>query len=150
MGLEYLSRHFFSAPFTVVVEEFHGRSKNQVFEAVEAYLSTKATCSNQRVQGRKCEDDKKLSFGVDKDEEVSDDFEGAKVKWKLICIQVDSSRILHYDKNSSSSVSELRSYELTFHKKHKDKIFNSYLPYVMERAKAIRQENMTLKIHLSF
>jgi len=44
-------------------------------------------------------------------------------------------------------MSEIRSYELTFHKKHKNKIYDSYLPYVMEMAKQIKQGNMALKIH---
>ncbi|CAK8535013.1 unnamed protein product [Lathyrus sativus] len=144
-GIDHLSRRF-SAQFTVVIEEFQGMARNQVFEAAEAYLGTKATVSTERVKVSKLEDHKNLSFNIDRNEEVSDVFEGVSVKWKLICIQVDSSRIRHYDPNSSA-VAEIRSYELTFHKKHKNKIFNSYLPYVMEIAHKIKQGNMAINIH---
>ncbi|CAL5200985.1 unnamed protein product [Lathyrus oleraceus] len=144
-GVDHLSRRF-SPQFTVVIEEFQGMARNQVFEAAEAYLGTKATVSAERVTVSKADDHKDLSFNMDRNEEVSDDFEGVSVKWKLICIQVDSSRIRHYD-NDSSAVAEIRSYELTFHKKHKNKIFNSYLPYVMEIARQIKQGNMAIKIH---
>lgn len=138
----------FSTQFTVVIEEFQGMTKNEVYEAAEAYLSTKATLSAQRVKAGKSEDDKTLSFGADRDEEVTDDFEGVRVTWKLTCIRVDSSSSrTRYTNMSSSLMSEVRSYELSFHKKHKEKMFNSYLPYVLERAKAIKQENMAVKIY---
>ncbi|AES66665.2 putative ATPase, AAA-type, core, AAA-type ATPase domain-containing protein [Medicago truncatula] len=120
-------------------------AKNQVFEAAETYLGTKATVSTERVKASKSHDHKKLSFNIDRGEEVSDDFEGITVKWKLICIQEDGSRIRHNDMYTSS-VSEIRSYELTFHKKHKNTIFDSYFPYVMEIAKQIKQGNMAIKI----
>ncbi|XP_058758966.1 AAA-ATPase At3g50940-like [Vicia villosa] len=145
-GLDHLSRRF-SAQFTIVIEEFQGMARNQVFEAAEIYLGTKAaTVSAERVKVSKSEEHKKLSFNIDRNAEVDDVFEGVSVKWKLICIEVDSSRIRHYD-NDSSAVAEIRSYELTFHKKHKNKVFNSYLPYVMEIADKIKQGNMAIKIH---
>ncbi|AES66639.2 putative ATPase, AAA-type, core, AAA-type ATPase domain-containing protein [Medicago truncatula] len=142
-----LSHLFCQSPtrFTVVVEEFQGMRRNHVFEAAEAYLGTKATVSVERVKAGKSEDHKKLEFNIDRNEEVSDVFEGISVKWKLICIQVDKSRIRSYS-DDSSAVSEIRSYELTFHKKHKNKIFDSYLPYVIEIANQMKQGNMAIKI----
>jgi mitochondrial chaperone BCS1 len=144
-GIHHLFRQS-SAQFTIIVEEFQGMARNQVFDAAQAYLGTKATVSVERVKVSKSGDRKELSFNIDRNEEVGDVFEGISVKWKLICIEVDSSRIRSYD-DDSSAVSEIRSYELTFHKKHKDKIIDSYLPYVMEIAKQIKQGDMAIKIH---
>ncbi|XP_058776668.1 AAA-ATPase At3g50940-like [Vicia villosa] len=145
LGIHHLFRQF-SGQFTVVIEEFQGMARNQVFEAAETYLGTKATVSVDRVKVSKSEDHKNLSFNIDRNEEVSDVFEGVSVKWKLVCISVDPSRIRHYD-HDSSSIAEIRSYELTFHKKQKNKIFDSYLPYVMEVAQQIKQGDMAIKIH---
>ncbi|XP_027342948.1 AAA-ATPase At3g50940-like [Abrus precatorius] len=144
-GIHNLSRQF-STQLTIVIEEFQGMSKNQVFEAAEAFLGNKATLSAHRVKASKSENDKKLSFGVDRDEEVNDEFEGVKVRWKFICIHTESSSNSHHDMNASLR-SEIRYYELSFHKKHKEKIFTSYLPYILERAKAIKEENMAVKLH---
>jgi mitochondrial chaperone BCS1 len=145
LGLHHLFCQF-NAQFTIVIEEFQGMTRNQVFEAAEAYLGTKATVSAERVKATKSKEHKKLSFNLDRNEEVSDVFGGISVKWKLICIQVDKARIRRYD-NESSPVSEIRSYELTFNKKHKNKIFDLYLPYVMEIANQIKQGMVALKIH---
>jgi len=144
-GLHNLSRKF-STRFTVVIEEFEGMSRNQVFEAAEAYLTTKATLSAQRVKASKSENDKNLSFGVDRDEEVDDEFQGVQIRWKYICKQDESIRNKHRDMNSSSRP-EIRYYELSFPKKHKEKIFSSYFPYLLERAKAIKEENEAVKLH---
>ncbi|XP_022637324.1 AAA-ATPase At3g50940 isoform X2 [Vigna radiata var. radiata] len=144
-GFHNLSRKL-STRLTVVIEEFQGMSRNQVFEAAEAYLTTKATLSAQRIKASKSENDKNLSFGVDRDEEVNDEFEGIEIRWKYICKQAESIRNKHRDMNSSLR-SEIRYYELCFPKKHKEKIFSSYFPYVLERAKDIKQENEAVKLH---
>ncbi|XP_020231381.1 AAA-ATPase At3g50940 [Cajanus cajan] len=145
-GLHNLSRKF-STQLTVVIEEFQGMSRNQVFEAAEAYLGTKATLSGQRVKASKSENDKNLSFGVDRGDEVNDEFEGVKIRWIKLCIQAESSSRRHHHDMNALLRSEIRFYELSFPKKHKQKIFGSYLPYVMKRAKAIKQENETVKLH---
>lgn len=86
---------------TGVIEEFQGMSKNQVFEAAEAYLGTEATLSAQRVKASKSENDKNLSFGVDRDEEVNDAVEGVRVRWKYIFKHTEFSRNRHHDMNAS-------------------------------------------------
>lgn len=48
---------------------------------------------------------------------------------------------------NSTLKSEIRSFELTFHKKNKDLVLNSYLPYIMKEAKLQKHENKTIKIH---
>ncbi|KAG4969033.1 hypothetical protein JHK87_034684 [Glycine soja] len=142
----YLSRQF-SSQLTIIIEEFQGVSRNQVYEAAEVYLGTKATLSALRVKASKSEDDKKLAFSVDRDEDISDDYEGVQVKWKLSCEILEPYGSRHSNDRNANFKSEVRSYELSFHKKHKEKIFNSYLPYVLERAKDIKQENMEVKLH---
>ncbi|MED6148681.1 hypothetical protein PIB30_055215 [Stylosanthes scabra] len=139
----------FSSQFSILIEEFQGLSKNQVYEAAEAYLGTKGTLSAHRVQARKSEDDKKLAFVIDKNQEVCDDFDGVEVRWKLLCAHVESSgNVYRYHNNmSENSRPEIRSYEISFHKKHKEKILNSYLPYVLERGKAIKGANLAAKLH---
>uniref|UniRef100_A0A2N9HIS8 AAA+ ATPase domain-containing protein n=1 Tax=Fagus sylvatica TaxID=28930 RepID=A0A2N9HIS8_FAGSY len=71
------------------------------------------------------------------------------VNWRLVCTHVESSN--HRNQNTrdfnATLRSEVRSYELSFHKKHKDKVFSSYLPYVLERAKSITEESKIVKLH---
>ncbi|WMV18110.1 hypothetical protein MTR67_011495 [Solanum verrucosum] len=47
----------------------------------------------------------------------------------------------------SAEKSVIRSFELTFYKKNKDLVHNSYLPYIMEEAILQKHKNKTIKIH---
>jgi chaperone BCS1 len=151
----YLSSHLhqlfriFSSRFTVVIEEFQGLSMNQMFGAAEIYLGTIKSSSIQRVRVGKDEKENNLVVTLDRNEEVVDVFENIQVNWRLVCTHVESSN--HRNQNTrdfnATLRSEVRSYELSFHKKHKDKVFSSYLPYVLERAKSITEESKIVKLH---
>ncbi|RVW90838.1 AAA-ATPase [Vitis vinifera] len=55
---------------------------------------------------------------------------------------IEKTRNEYYDRGG-----EIKSIELSFPRKNMDKILSSYLPYVLERSKAIRKENRVLKLH---
>ncbi|GMP57671.1 hypothetical protein CsSME_00021655 [Camellia sinensis var. sinensis] len=42
---------------------------------------------------------------------------------------------------------ERRSIELFFHKKYREMVLSSYLPYVLERSKAMKEENKVVKLN---
>lgn len=44
-------------------------------------------------------------------------------------------------------VARLRSYEQVFHKKHKEKVLSSYLPFILRQAKAIQEENKVRQLN---
>lgn len=142
-----ISRHF-SSELTIVIEELNGHSLNEIFDAVDTYLGTKVTPSVQRIRVRKDEKDKKVAVTMDKDEEIVDLFEDVEIRCRLICEYLESTRSRHHgDYNNTTSQTEIRSYELSFHKKHKEKVLDSYLPYVLERSKVIKEESKVIKLH---
>ncbi|XVF74945.1 hypothetical protein PTKIN_Ptkin13bG0150300 [Pterospermum kingtungense] len=147
-GLRGLSHHF-SSQLTIVIEEFRGLAVNQVFEAADMYLGSKTTPSIQRLKVGKSEKENKLALSMDRDGELVDVYDNMVMKWKLVCTQVESVPFWqpnHSDLNASMR-SEVRQYELSFHKKNKDRVLNSYLPYILEIAKSMREENKAIKLH---
>ncbi|KAB1216489.1 Mitochondrial chaperone BCS1 [Morella rubra] len=123
------------------------QSKNELFAAVHAYLGTKLTPDVQRIKVSKAEEQKKLAVTVDRDEEIVDVYEDVQVSWILVGIEVESSgRRTRVDPNVYLR-SKTRFYELTFCQKHREKVLNSYLPYILERAKAIKEESRGIKLH---
>ncbi|KAE8680841.1 pentatricopeptide repeat-containing protein [Hibiscus syriacus] len=148
--LENLSHHF-TSQITIVIEEFRGLAVNQVFEAADIYLGSKtAAPSIQRVKVGKSEKDNKLALSMDRGGILVDVFEKVEMKWQLVCSPVDSvpSRNQNNGGDLNSSLrSEVRRYELSFHKRNKDLVIDSYLPYVLERAKLMREENKTINLH---
>lgn len=48
---------------------------------------------------------------------------------------------------SSIVQSEIDSFWLTFHKKHKEMVFNSYFPFILDKSKCVKEKRKTLKLY---
>ncbi|KAJ4822965.1 hypothetical protein Tsubulata_000328, partial [Turnera subulata] len=129
---------------TLVIEESTGIARNQVYDASEAYLCTKVSPSTERLRISKTQKEKHLTIKLEKGEKIVDHFEGVEIKWRYVCAETE-----HKDSYNPifHSRSERRSFELSFHKKHKHTILESYVPYILDRAKAIREEVRVLKMY---
>lgn len=137
----------FSSQLTMVIDEFDGLINNQVYEAAEVYLGTKISPTTQRLKLTKPHTEKNFALTMERDEVITDIFHGIKFNWTLICSQVDSSRNFHNPRDLNSTLrSEVRSFELTFHKKHKDMVLKTYLPFIMDEAKSMKKETKALRI----
>lgn len=126
----------FRSELTFVIEEHTGvGERNQIYDSVEHYLRAKIGSRTQRVRVSKTPRQKTTSFTLDEEQEVTDQFENFNVKWRYICIPPKD----HHSE-------EKRYYELSFHKKHRAKVTDSYLDYVVARAKEIKDAEKVLKI----
>ncbi|KAI3702789.1 hypothetical protein L6452_28541 [Arctium lappa] len=118
--------------FTIVIDEYQPQSStaDEMFKAVETYLGTKVNESCIR-KVNVCKNNETLAITMNEDEEIVDDFDGVQVKWRSMTLQPG-----------------LRCYELTFHNRHRCKILESYLPYILERSDAIKAKESGLKLHM--
>lgn len=92
----------------------------------------------------------KITVSMERNQEITDSFHGILLKWKLVSVQIPSKYISNpgsSDPYNSAPKSELRYYELSFNKKHRDMVFSSYLPYVVEKSKEVKEEMKTLKLY---
>ncbi|GMN29354.1 hypothetical protein TIFTF001_002405 [Ficus carica] len=138
-----------TAMMTVVIEEFDGLVSNHIFEAAETYLVGKISPSTQRLKVSKPVKEKNLSITMERNETIVDVFNGVKFKWILVCRQVGGNAggfHNHHGGFNSMIQSEVRSFELSFHKKYLDLVLKSYLPHVVSESKSVKQEKKTLKI----
>ncbi|PON71469.1 Spastin [Parasponia andersonii] len=136
----------FSTQMTMVIDEFDGLVNNQIYEAAELYLGGKVSNSTQRLKVSKPEKEKSFTIAMERDETSSDVFDGVKFIWVLVCRQVESKNFYNPRDLNSTLRSEVRSFELTFHKKHLDLVLKSYLPHILRESKLAQQDKKTLKI----
>ncbi|CAH1428170.1 unnamed protein product [Lactuca virosa] len=139
---EYIKSLFkrFSTQLTVVIEEFDGLTPNQLFEAANTYLGTKLSPSTHRIKANKAEKDDELTVTVDRNQPIIDVFQNVKCTWVL------HTEVIEVDHNSNSR-SELKFFELNFHKKHKETVLKNYLPYVLKKAMEIKDAKKAVKLH---
>lgn len=136
----FLFTSFFSNLTLVIHEDSHnGMTRNQVYEAADLYLSTKIDSSTERLRVSKTQRQKTLTVSVEKRQEITDRFDNITLRWRLVCTERQD--------HKPSRGNEKRCFELTFHKRFKDKVLGSYLPHVMERADEMRNQQRVLKLY---
>ncbi|OMO56983.1 hypothetical protein CCACVL1_26129 [Corchorus capsularis] len=136
-------RYFFtplSPNLTLSFDERYGMSKNQVYEAAEIYLSTKISPKTERLKVSKTRKQKHFTITLEKGETVVDLFEDVKLTWRFVCTEGQTQK-------PHSHSEERRLFELSFNKKHKDKVIDFYLPYVLVKAEEIKNQDKMIKLY---
>ncbi|KAJ4749480.1 P-loop containing nucleoside triphosphate hydrolases superfamily protein [Rhynchospora pubera] len=145
-GLNRMHSRVFSE-HTITIEEHEGISTNEVFNAVRIYLASRVNTDMRRIRvsrvGKKTEN---MIVSMAVGEEMVDSFEGTDFKWQL----VHNERLLGSGLNKSNLKQlQMQSFELNFQKKHKDKALNRYLPFILQKAKEIIEQERALKIYMN-
>ncbi|XP_062016156.1 AAA-ATPase At5g17760-like [Rosa rugosa] len=134
-------KRWLSDPMTLQIEEYHGMSsRNPLFGALELYLQNKISPSTRLLKIAQTRKDGIFSTHFSDRQEFEDVYEDIQLKWKFNIISKES--------NHPSLASKRKQYfELIFDLEHQEKVMNSYLPYVLERFKAMREERKLVKLH---
>ncbi|KAG6635335.1 AAA-ATPase ASD, mitochondrial-like [Carya illinoinensis] len=122
--------------FPEASEEWFKRS--EAYTTVEAYLSAKASKNARRLKAVLGKDSSKLLLSMDVHQRVEDEFRGVKIWWA-------SNKIVK--QAGPSFQQEKLSYMLTFHKKYREQITESYLEHVMKEGKQIGVRNRQRKLY---
>ncbi|KAF8011128.1 hypothetical protein BT93_J1674 [Corymbia citriodora subsp. variegata] len=139
----FLSR--FYNEMTMVIEQYDGYAQNELFEAAQVFLAAKQSAFLRRVKVTKStKENHSTQPIIDRNQVLVDTFNGVKLKWVLR--QVDSGYGVHQGR-SPTVRPEAQYFELTFDEKHMEIVDKSYLPFVMDEAKSIKQGKKTLKLY---
>jgi chaperone BCS1 len=140
----------FSSQLTLIIEEFEGLNHNLLFQAARVYVRPTVSPNTRRFRVTMPVKETKISVTMEMNEEIVDSFDGVQLKWKLVSKQIPSKWVAGpgsdpYNYHTTLK-SELLYFELSFHKKHKDMVLQTYLPYVLEKSKEVKEEKKTLKL----
>ncbi|KAL3720423.1 hypothetical protein ACJRO7_005270 [Eucalyptus globulus] len=136
----------FSNEMTMVVDEYDGFVQNELFKAAQVFLAAKQSPLIRRIRVSKPAKENHFTLAMDRNQTLVDTFRGVELKWVCASRQVKSGYQVHHG-HSSRVQYEVQYFELTFHKKHKEIVLGSYLPFVVSEAKSMKQGNKTLKLH---
>ncbi|XP_018831669.2 AAA-ATPase At3g28580-like [Juglans regia] len=113
---------------------------SDAYLTVETYLSNKAPKSAKRLKAELGKDSSKVVLSLDVNQRVMDEFRGVKIWWTSNK-DVNTSRFSGYPNETTMS------YMLTFHKRYRDLIVESYLEHVMKEGKEIGVRNRQRKLY---
>ncbi|VVB18210.1 unnamed protein product [Arabis nemorensis] len=109
--------------------------QNELYSAAQIYLSSKISPDASNLRITRYPNNKKVNLYICQGEVVSDTYQGAELKWrhldgiKQIPAADDGGQ---YQENFNWEC-----FELSFDKKHRDLVLNSYVPYVEKEARQI-------------
>ncbi|KAF6997948.1 hypothetical protein CFC21_014114 [Triticum aestivum] len=147
-----------SPTHTVVIDEAEGLAPNQLFDAARAYLAslTGTASAARRLRASRVNEAQGILVTMDHGEETVDVHDGVTYTWRLVSRNVAGNSGSFPSHGSGAGHNGRRgphggchrSFELSFHKKHKEQALASYLPFVVDAAKAIRDRHRDLKMHM--
>ncbi|KAF8399387.1 hypothetical protein HHK36_015251 [Tetracentron sinense] len=146
--LEKYTRNLISYAYPYIqisIHEFGGDrlKRSEVYEAVEAYLSANSSTSAKRLKAEMGVESSNLVLSMDDYERVDDEFRHIKVRWALSLTSSSMQPMPYY----REAQQEKRYYRLTFHKRYREIITNSYLDHVVKEGKSIRVRNRQRKLY---
>ncbi|KAL1829381.1 hypothetical protein DCAR_0208716 [Daucus carota subsp. sativus] len=133
-----------TSQLTLVIEEKDGMSQNELYKASEIFTSTKLHPHIDYLNISKSSKDDHLNIKFDKSETIFDFYQGVEITWRFVRQQLEN---VSYDEDLEDSEAERKYFELSFDKRHKDFVMNFYVPFVLEKSKAIQQDKKVLKLH---
>ncbi|KAM7475029.1 hypothetical protein LguiB_022272 [Lonicera macranthoides] len=137
----------FSPYIVLIIEEFTGLVSNQIYKAAEFYLGSKISPNTKILKVTMPEKENSPVITMAKNQETVDTFNGVQFMWKQIGKKGENRRTVYNEGQSTSIQQETKYFHLTFHKKHKEMVFNSYFPFILSESKRLREQKRTLKIH---
>ncbi|KAG7022239.1 AAA-ATPase ASD, mitochondrial, partial [Cucurbita argyrosperma subsp. argyrosperma] len=131
---------------TITFPEFTGEHlrRSEAFTAIQNYLQSKTSIHAKRLKAEVVKDSKSLVLTMDDNEEVLDEYKGVKIWW---------TSTKNIPKTQSFSIypnsDERRFYKLTFHRRHRDIILESFINHIMEEGKAVEVKNRQRKLYMN-
>lgn len=118
------------------ITEIDGVNTNELYSAVQLYLSSSVSISGNRLSLTRALNSSAITFGLSNNDCILDSFNGVTVQWEHIVTQRQAQGYLW-----RPLPEEKRGFTLRIKKKDKPLILDSYLDFVMDRAEEIRRKN---------
>ncbi|VVA28065.1 PREDICTED: AAA-ATPase [Prunus dulcis] len=128
--------HWFSSYYYFDITEIDGVNTNELYNAVQLYLSSTVSISGSRLSLTRALNSSAITFGLSNNDCMVDAFDGVTVLWEHVVTQRQSQTF-----SWRPLPEEKRGFTLRIKKKDKYLILNSYLDFIMDKANEIRRKN---------
>lgn len=126
-----------------VVPEYEGNNANELYAAVQTYLSSltrqRARMSNMWME----KNAKGATFSMAKNQRIRDTFEKVRVEWMHHMEERRNTLWMGWD----GSTDERRYFKIKMPRQHKDLILDTYVSYILKEAKELQRSNRELNLY---
>ncbi|KAL3507844.1 hypothetical protein ACH5RR_033226 [Cinchona calisaya] len=139
LQIVYFLIGFLFTDVTITFQEHQGddsfRVRSKVYTAIENYLAIDSSERASRLKAKTTKGNGAVALSLDDYKEITDEFQGIKVKWYLKK-QLPSVQTISWNTARDGG---RRSYQLTFNSRYSSIIVESYVPFVFEEGKKIKK-----------
>ncbi|KAF8013021.1 LOW QUALITY PROTEIN: hypothetical protein BT93_I1014 [Corymbia citriodora subsp. variegata] len=135
---------FFDPNVEISFPEFTGKymKRSEAFTFIQNYLTEHVASRGKRLKADSVRDNRSLILSMDDHEQVADEYKGVKITWSSYQIVLASTTLSLYPMPQNP-----RYYKLTFHRRHRKLMTQSYIHHVMTEGKAIASRNRQRKLY---
>lgn len=131
--------HYFSTYCYFDIVEIDGVNTNELYTAVQLYLSTSSAVSSAgRVTLTRSLNSSAVTFGLAHNDTLFDTFDGVVLQWEHVVTQRPGSQAFSW----RPVPDEKRVFSLRVKKTQKKAVLNRYLDHIMDRAADVRRRNL--------
>ncbi|KAK4774246.1 hypothetical protein SAY87_017435 [Trapa incisa] len=136
--IKFLNRafHCFSAYCYFDITEIDGVNTNELYNAVQLYLSSFVSTTGSRLSLSRALNSSATTFSLSNNDTIADNFKGITVHWEHVVTQRQSQSF-----SWRALPDEKRGFTLRMKKRDKELVLESYLDYIMDKANEIRRNN---------
>ncbi|XP_073289572.1 AAA-ATPase At5g57480-like [Primulina huaijiensis] len=127
---------YLSSSYYYDITEIDGVNTNELYNAVQLYLSSSASISGTRISLTRGLNSSSITCGLSNNDRLIDSYKGVTVEWEHIVTQRQAQTF-----SWRPMPEEKRGFTLRVRKKNKQMVLSSYLDYVMEKANDLRRRN---------
>ncbi|KAL6540816.1 hypothetical protein OROMI_024699 [Orobanche minor] len=124
------------------ITEIDGVNTNELYNAVQLYLSSSASISGARLSLTRGLNSSAITFGLSNNDRLIDCYRGVPVDWEHIVTQRQGQTF-----SWRPLPDERRGFTLRVRKKDKQVVLNSYLDFITERARELRRKSMDVMLY---
>ncbi|XP_068647799.1 AAA-ATPase At5g57480-like [Aristolochia californica] len=128
--------NYFSSHCYFDITEIDGVNTNELYNAVQLYLSSSASVTGSRLTLSRLLNSSSFTFGLSNNDRLTDTYRGVHASWEHVVTQRQSQGFTF-----RPVPDEKRCFTLRIKKKDKSLILDSYLDFIMAKATEIRRRN---------
>ncbi|KAL8460193.1 hypothetical protein ACS0TY_031919 [Phlomoides rotata] len=138
-ALKFLHRlcNYFSTYCYYDITEIDGVNTNELYNAVQLYLSSSASISGTRLSLTRNLNSSSFTYALSNNDRLIDCYKGVTVEWEHVVTQRQGQTF-----SWRPLPEERRGFTLRVRKKNKQLVLNSYLYFLMDRANEIRRRSV--------
>ncbi|KAH6794463.1 P-loop containing nucleoside triphosphate hydrolases superfamily protein [Perilla frutescens var. hirtella] len=129
-------RGYFSSHCHYDITEIDGVNTNELYNAVQLYLSSSASISATRLSLTRGLNSSSITFALSNNDRLIDRYRGTAVEWEHVVTQRQGQSF-----SWRPLPEERRGFTLRVQKKNRHLVLNSYLDFVVGKANEIRRKN---------